>query len=92
MEENNLNLNINLDIDKVKNNQIPFINFGIIVDSEKVIEKLSELTDSDLKNLMITLKIVNSALENEYLIREQVKEDVRKEIEDLINTTWFIFN
>ena len=87
MEENNLNLNINLDIDKVKNNQIPFINFGIIVDSEKVIEKLSELTDSDLKNLMITLKIVNSALENEYLIREQVKEDVRKEIEDLINTT-----
>lgn len=87
MEENNLNLNINLNIEKKNRNEIPFINFGIIVDSNYTIENLAELTDVDLKNLMITLKIVNSALENEYLIREQVKEDVRKEIEDLINTT-----
>lgn len=86
-KENNIDFFVKLDMEKLKQNEIPFITFGIKVDDENMIEKFSDLSDLNLKNLIITLKIVSDALENEYLIREHDKEVVREEIDKLINTT-----
>ena len=87
MDGGNLDILIQLNVNKLNNKEIPFIFLGVTVDGEKKIEKLSDLSEDDLINLKIVLKMIDNSLDQEFDDRENEKIELRHEIEKLINST-----